>query len=80
MGYGDTILAKISSRNIIACAFVFGYFTFLFYITGMFDLLHNKPPIVFDLEESPVLTMLLGIMSAALVLITQFFFRRATPQ
>lgn len=80
MGYGDTILAKITARNIIAVTFVFGYFGFLFYVTGAINTLQegtfHEP---FDLEESPVLTMLLGIMSAALVLITQFFFRRSTP-
>lgn len=77
------ILAKITVQNIIACTFTFGYFIFLFSITGSmqgFPLLTavgiNTPP-PFDLEESPVITLLLGIMSAALISIIQFYFKRS---
>ncbi len=83
MGFGDTLLAKFTARNIIAITFVFGYFAFLFMITGAmngYGVVSGNQIEPFDLEESPVLTMLLGIMSASLVLIMQFFFRRATPQ
>ncbi len=83
MGAGDQILAKLTARNIIACTFVFGYFGFLFMITGATNgwvLVGDEKIVPFDLEESPVLTMLLGIMSAALMIITQFYFRRSTPQ
>ena len=80
MTFWDQLLAKITARNIIAITFVFGYFGFLFYITGATaHFIEEGIPDPFDLEESPVLTMLLGIMSAALILITQFFFRRSTP-
>ena len=83
MGLGDQILAKLTTRNIVACTFVFGYFAFLFMITGAmngFMLVTDKPVEPFDLEESPVLTLLLGIMSSALILIIQFYFRRSTPK
>ncbi len=56
-------------RNILSLIFVIGYFTFLFYSVEK-----NLT------SDNPVLTMLLGIMSAALMLIIQFFFRRAQPQ
>ena len=78
MGFGDQILAKLTARNIIAITFVFGYFAFLFGVTGVIiPFPDNSNPI--DLEENPVITLLLGILSAALMLITQFFFRRSTP-
>ena len=83
MTMSEQILAKLTTRNIIAVTFVMGYFTFLFFITGAmngFTLLAEERVEPFDLEESPVLTMLLGILSAALILITQFYFRRNTPQ
>jgi len=56
-------------RNIIALIFVVGYFAFLFYAVekGL-------------TAENPVLTLLLGIMSAAVILIVQFYFRRSQPQ
>ena len=56
-------------RNIIALIFVIGYFSFLFYSVekGL-------------TSENPVLTLLLGIMSAAVILIVQFYFRRSEPQ
>ncbi|MCH7534727.1 MAG: hypothetical protein IH948_03105 [Bacteroidetes bacterium] len=56
-------------RNIIALIFVVGYFSFLFYSVerGL-------------TSENPVLTLLLGIMSAAVILIVQFYFRRSEPQ
>ncbi len=63
-------LAKIwNIRNIIALIFVVGYFSFLFYSVerGL-------------TSENPVLTLLLGIMSAAVILIVQFYFRRSQPQ
>ena len=79
----EQILAKLTTRNIIAVTFVMGYFNFLFFITGAmtgYPLQEGMTSEPFDLEESPVLTMLLGILSAALILITQFYFRRNTPQ
>ena len=81
MGLGDQILAKLTTRNIIACTFVFGYFAFLFMITGAQNGfgLTDRPIEPFNLEDSPVLTLLLGIMSTGLILITQFYFRRSTP-
>lgn len=56
-------------RNVLALIFASGYFGFLFYSVerGL-------------TAENPVLTMLLGIMSAAMILIMQFYFRRAEPQ
>ena len=84
MTVADQILAKLTTRNIIAVTFVLGYFAFLFMITGSMNAWQlvdsNTQVTPFDLEESPVLTMLLGIMSAALILITQFYFRRSNPQ
>ena len=56
-------------RNILALIFTIGYFSFLFYSVQMGLT-----------SDNPVLTMLLGIMSAALMLIVQFFFRRSEPQ
>ena len=81
MTFSDQVLVKITTRNIIACTFVFGYFLFLFMITGSMNgfPLMNADIEPFDLEESPVLTLLLGIMSTGLILITQFYFRRSTP-
>ena len=64
-----TFLERINTRNIIAITFVVGYFGFLFYSV-------EKNLI----EENPVLTIMLGIMSAGLMLIVQFYFRRAEPQ
>jgi len=56
-------------RNILGLIYILGYFSFLFYSVerGL-------------AEENPVLTVLLGIMSAGVVLVTQFYFRRAEPQ
>ena len=78
MGTWDQILAKLTARNIIAITFVFGYFAFLFGVTGVIIPFPEHSNVI-DLEENPVITLLLGILSAALMLITQFFFRRSTP-
>ena len=82
MTLADQILAKLTTRNIIACTFVFGYFAFLFMITGALNgfALTGQNIKPFDLEESPVITLLLGIISTGLILITQFYFRRSNPQ
>ncbi len=80
MTVSEQILAKLTTRNIIAVTFVMGYFSFLFFITGADITFQERGIEPFDLEESPVLTMLLGIMSAALIIITQFYFRRTNPQ
>ena len=69
MAENKTFLERINTRNIIALTFVIGYFGFLFYSV-------EKNLI----EENPVLTIMLGIMSAGLMLIVQFYFRRAEPQ
>ena len=63
-----TFLDRLNTRNVLAVIFVAGYFAFLFYSVdkGL-------------TEENPVLTIMLGIMSAALILVTQFYFRRAEP-
>ena len=64
-------------RSAVTLIFVVGYFLFLFAITGI---LPNEGNTVVDLEENPVITLLLGILSTALALIVQFYYRRGTPQ
>jgi len=56
-------------RNVLGLIYIVGYFVFLFYSVerGLTD-------------ENPVLTLLLGIMSAGVILVTQFYFRKAQPE
>ena len=63
-------------RSAVTLIFVVGYFLFLFTITGIVNL--GGEPV--DLEENPVITLLLGILSTALALIVQFYYRRGQPQ
>jgi len=65
-----TLKQRLNTRNLIAVIFVIGYFGFLFYAV------EKK----LGSDDNPVLSIMLGIMSAALILITQFYFRRAEPQ
>jgi len=70
MGTETPVLAKFwNIRNVLGLIYIVGYFSFLFYSVerGL-------------TEENPVLTILLGIMSAGVILVTQFYFRRAEPQ
>ena len=63
-------LAKFwNIRNVLGLIYIVGYFVFLFYSVerGLTD-------------ENPVLTLLLGIMSAGVILVTQFYFRKSEPQ
>jgi membrane-anchored glycerophosphoryl diester phosphodiesterase (GDPDase) len=64
-------------RAAVTMIFVIGYFIFLFTITGVVKFEGSN---VIDLEENPVITVLLGILSTALALIIQFYYRRGTPQ
>lgn len=64
-------------RSAVTLIFVLGYFLFLFSITGIIQ--HEGSEVV-DLEDNPVITLLLGILSTALALIVQFYYRRGTPQ
>lgn len=64
-------------RHSVTLIFVIGYFLFLFGVTGIFS---HESSQVLDLEDNAVITLLLGIMSAALMLIVQFYYRRGTPQ
>ena len=66
-------------RHSVTLIFVLGYFLFLFGVTGMLSF-QGDGTVVLDLEENPVITLLLGIMSSALMLIVQFYYRRGTPQ
>lgn len=75
---GNAELHKFNIRNSIALIFVVGYFAFLFTVTGIIQVSPQEDS--FSIGDDPVVTMLMGIMSASLVLIVQFFFRRGTPQ
>lgn len=63
-------------RSAVTMIFVIGYFLFLFAITGIIVFPNSN---AVDLEENPVVTLLLGILSTALALIIQFYYRRAQP-
>ena len=77
---GNAELGKFNIRNVIALIFVVGYFAFLFLVTGIIKITPAETEDSFRIGDDPVITMLMGIMSASLVLIVQFFFRRGTPQ
>lgn len=73
-------------RSAVTLIFVIGYFVFLFAITGILPAQTitqadgTVTTTIIDLEENPVITLLLGILSTALALIIQFYYRRGTPQ